>query len=43
MLVHNPNPSGGVTDLAVQMNGFVEGLGVWDIRMWTDAVRWRRL
>lgn len=39
MLVYNPNPSGGTNELHDRANGFVPGLGVWEMTMVSDVVR----
>ena len=39
MLVYNPKPQGGVTELDERSNGFVPGLGIWETRLFSDAVR----
>jgi hypothetical protein len=39
MLVFNPKPQGGVTELDERSNGFVPGLGVWETQLFSDAVR----
>jgi hypothetical protein len=37
MIVYNPNPLGGVNELADHANGYVPGLGVWSWRMLSDV------
>lgn len=36
MLIYNPHPHGGVSELDVRLNGFAEGVGPWDMRMVSD-------
>jgi hypothetical protein len=37
-VLHNINPTGGVTDLDMRAEGFVDGLGVWELKVVTDCV-----
>ncbi|CAK9780388.1 hypothetical protein CC85DRAFT_326457 [Cutaneotrichosporon oleaginosum] len=37
MIVYNPNPLGGVNELADHASGYVPGLGVWSWRMLSDV------
>lgn len=38
MIVYNPNTSGGTSELNDRANGFVTGLGVWELTMVSDVV-----
>jgi hypothetical protein len=38
MVVYNPSPTGGVNELQERANGYVEGLGVWELEMVSDVV-----
>lgn len=38
MIVYNPNPMGGTNELNDRANGFVPGLGFWELSMVSDVV-----
>lgn len=38
MVVYNPSPTGEVNELNEQANGYIAGLGVWELRMVSDVV-----
>jgi hypothetical protein len=39
MILYNPHPTGGVSDLDERLSGFVEGIGPWELTMFADVVR----
>lgn len=42
MVLHNPNPAGGSNDLDVRQSGFAPGVGVWDLKIFSDVVGFSR-
>ncbi len=38
MLIYNPHPTGGVTELDEGASGFAPGLGMYELRMMSDVV-----
>jgi hypothetical protein len=38
MVIYNPQSNGGVTTLDERANGVAPGLGIWDIRLFSDVV-----
>lgn len=38
VLIHNPNPTGGVNKLDLRERGAVPGLGVWEMNFTADVV-----
>lgn len=38
MVMHNPNPTGGFSDLDMRQSGFAPGIGVWDLKIFSDVV-----
>lgn len=38
MVMHNPNPTGSFSDLDMRHNGFVQGIGLWDLKIFSDVV-----
>jgi len=38
MVVYNPNPTGGISELQERGSGYVDGLGIWELEMLSDVV-----
>lgn len=38
MVLHNPHPGGACSDLDERQSGFAPGLGVWDLKIFSDVV-----
>jgi hypothetical protein len=38
MVLHNPNQNGGHSDLDERQSGFVPGIGVYDLKLFSDVV-----
>jgi hypothetical protein len=39
MTIYNPNPTGGITELAERLSGYAPGVGVYDLEMMSPVVR----
>lgn len=38
MVMHNPNPTGNFSDLDMRQQGVAPGIGVWDLKIFSDVV-----